>query len=190
MLYPRRMPMELWIKPAAADLVGPYMMQLTEHNKKVIAHREGEEYADSGFDLYIPRNPDHNEGKWVFPPHTTVKIPLGIKIVNRALFARRVQDVRRTSGVWRTEPFYIYARSSISKTPLGLANNQGIIDAGYRGELMVALDNVAPKQWVLNPGTRLVQVCMHDLSPFMVSKVEKDFEATERGEGGFGSTGR
>jgi len=182
MLYPLRMPMELWIKPTAADLVGPYMMQIMEHNKKVMAHREGKEYADSGFDLYIPRNPDHNEGKWVFPPHTTVKIPLGIKMVNRA--------ARRTPGVWRTEPFYIYARSSISKTPLRLANNQGIIDAGYRGELMVALDNIVPKQWVLNPGTRLVQVCMHDLSPFMVSKVEKDFEATERGSGGFGSTGQ
>ena len=71
-----------------------------------------------------------------------------------------------------------------------MANNQGIIDAGYRGELMVALDNITPKQWILNPGTRLVQVCMHDLSPFMVSKVDKDFETTERGEGGFGSTGR
>ena len=178
MLYPHRMPMELWIKPAAADLVGPYMMQLTEHNEKVTAHREGKEYADSGFDLYIPLNPDHNEGKWVFPPHTTVKIPLGIKMVNR------------DAGGGRTDPFYIYARSSISKTPLRLANNQGIIDAGYRGELMVALDNIAPKQWILNPGTRLVQVCMHDLSPFMVSKVDEDFETTERGEGGFGSTGR
>ena len=94
MLYPLRMPMELWIKPTAADLVGPYMMQIMDHNKKVMAHREGEEYADSGFDLYIPRNPDHNEGKWVFPPHTTVKIPLGIKIVNRA--ARRTPRTSAT----------------------------------------------------------------------------------------------
>lgn len=168
--------MELWIKPAVADLIGAYTMQLTEHNEKVSAHQQDQEYADSGFDLYIPRNPDHKEGKWIFPGHTTVRVPLGIKMVNR-------------DGI-RTKPFYIYARSSISKTPLRLANNQGIIDAGYRGELMVALDNIVPKQWILNPGTRLVQVCRPDLSPFKVTIVNTDFENTKRGAGGFGSTGR
>lgn len=184
--------MELWIKPIKGTTYGgeslvnfvqtAYMKQISEHNKKVIRAAEGREYADSGFDLYIPWNPNHKEGKWVFPGHTTVRIPLGIKMVNR-------NSCVYTGSGRNTSPFYIYARSSISKTPLRLANNQGIIDAGYRGELMVALDNIVPKQWLLNPGIRLVQVCRTDLSPFKVKIVDEDFEATERGSGGFGSTG-
>lgn len=174
--------MELWIKPIPDNTPSsnfhqiPYCKQTSEHNKKVGDATEGKGYADSGFDLYIPWNPHHKEGKWVFPGHTTLRIPLGIKMVNR-------------NGI-RTEPFYIYARSSISKTPLRLANNQGIIDAGYRGELMIALDNIAPKKWMLNSGTRLVQVCRPDLSPFKVTITNADFDATERSSGGFGSTGQ
>lgn len=178
--------MELWVIPVniVHSNKEQYKNQTEKHNKKVVAHQQGKEYADSGFDLYVPWNPEHSEGKWIFPPHTTIKIPLGIKIVNR------VSD--RSSGYSlpiASAPFYIYARSSISKTPLRLANNQGIIDSGYRGELMIALDNIIPKQWELNPGTRLVQVCAPNLVPFKVHIVNQDFETTERGSGGFGSTG-
>ena len=80
-------------------------------------------------------------------------------------------------------------RSSISKTPLRISNNQGIIDAGYRGELIIALDNISPVKWILYPGTRLVQSCMPSLTPFNVSIVDKAFDETERGVNGFGSTG-
>ena len=180
--------MELWIKPTntSAELCSLYADQISKHNKKVVAFRQGLEYADSGFDLYIPRNPDHSQGNWVFPAHTTVRIPLGIKMINLG----NGHQLRACKCIRPTLPYYIYARSSISKMPLRLANNQGIIDAGYRGELMVALDNTSVQEQVLNPGIRLVQVCQADLIPFTITIVNEDFENTERGSGGFGSTGR
>ena len=84
--------------------------------------------------------------------------------------------------------YYLYPRSSISKTPLRLANSVGIIDAGYRGNLRIALDNIKDEDYTLKKGTRLVQIC----SPFL-SKIKlilkEDLSETERGEGGYGSTG-
>lgn len=202
--------MELWITPGNTDYCEMlYKNQVEKHNQKVVAYQQGKGYADSGFDLYIPWNPTHSEGKWVFPANTTIKIPLGIKMVNRVSGEDRLEEVKLTetphqnhksaqrlflllpnSSALTTSPFYIYARSSISKTPLRLANNQGIIDAGYRGELMIALDNITHKQWELDPGTRLVQACQSNLIPFKTLIVNEDFEATERGAGGFGSTGK
>jgi dUTP pyrophosphatase len=164
--------MELYIKPDHIEYLGPkYNIQLSEREESW-----GSGYDDSGFDLFIPYNKDTVDGTWVFPGNSTIRIPLGIKVI-------------RGSCEYGTFPYYIYVRSSISKTPLRLANNQGIIDAGYRGELIIALDNISPIKWTLYPGTRLVQSCMPSLSPFNVSLVDKDFDDTERGEGGFGSTG-
>lgn len=179
--------MEVFILPEHAKRCQRwYNEQMIVHNGKVSSHLAGNDYADSGFDLYIPCNTKHDEGKWVFPPNATVRVPLGIKIVNRVSADDKLPNCL---SVGNTHPYYIYARSSISKTPLRLANNQGIIDAGYRGELMIALDNISSTSFELEPGTRLVQVCSPNLEPFKVSLVEHDFETTERGSGGFGSTG-
>ena len=182
--------MELWIKPKCdANLRDLYEAQIIKHNASI---DEPDSYPDSGFDLFIPFNKDHPEGKWIFPPNTTIRIPLGIKMVSKSNdhFTPCARRSLLSKSNDRTYPYYIYARSSISKTPLRLANNQGIIDAGYRGELMVALDNIIPKTWVLWPGSRLLQTCKPDLSPFKVWIVAEDFEETKRGAGGFGSTGR
>lgn len=85
--------------------------------------------------------------------------------------------------------YYLYPRSSISKSPLRLANSVGIIDAGYRGNIMAKVDNLSDEPYTIKAGDRLFQICMPDLrSPIVVvSSVEKN---TERGSGGFGSTGR
>ena len=93
--------------------------------------------------------------------------------------------------------FYMYPRSSIYKTPLRLANNTGIIDSGYRGNLMGAFDNICrpgsayqESTWSqeLNMYGRMLQICMPDLSPFKVEIVET-LDDTSRGAGGLGSTG-
>jgi dUTP pyrophosphatase len=89
-------------------------------------------------------------------------------------------------------PFYTYARSSISKTPLRLANNQGIIDAGYRGSLIGMLDCIKCKYYT-EPYSRLLQICAPGLVPIYVEIVDTIDELgpnTLRGEGGFGSTGK
>ena len=164
--------MELYITQEHRDYLGPkYQIQNTEREEQW-----GSGYDDSGFDLFIPYNKDTEDGTWVFPGNTTIRIPLGIKMI-------------RGSCEFGTFPYYVYARSSISKTPLRISNNQGIIYAGYRGELIIALDNISPVKWILYPGTRLVQSCMPSLTPFNVSIVDKAFDETERGVNGFGSTG-
>jgi dUTP pyrophosphatase len=91
-------------------------------------------------------------------------------------------------------PFQIVPRSSISKTPLGLANSIGIIDRGYTGPLKVALRNHGKDLHVIELGTALFQLVRPDLVPARVQLVDGDHPAfaegaTKRGAGGFGSTG-
>ena len=64
--------------------------------------------------------------------------------------------------------FYLYPRSSISRTPIRMSNSVGIIDSGYRGELMVVVDNINidGEPFVIKKGTRLFQICAPDLAPF------------------------
>lgn len=82
--------------------------------------------------------------------------------------------------------YYLYARSSIAKTGLRLANSVGIIDSGYRGNIMAYFDVI--KNDNIEIYQRLVQICAPDLRPFKVELVDS-LDETERGEGGFGSTG-
>lgn len=82
----------------------------------------------------------------------------------------------------------IRARSSISKTPLRLANSVGTIDAGYRGNLMLALDNIKVDDYTIKKGTRLVQIVSPFLGPINLNLVSA-LDETIRGSGGFGSTG-
>ena len=89
---------------------------------------------------------------------------------------------------YRPTAFYMYPRSSISSTPLRLANNVGIIDAGYRGELLAKVDNLGDNPFEIPRHRRLFQICMPDLKPFTV-KIVQTLSETPRGEGGFGSTG-
>jgi dUTP pyrophosphatase len=121
--------------------------------------------TDSGFDLVCP-------AEVVVPARTTVFVDLGVRTM--------VEGSR--CG------YYLYPRSSLSKTPLRLANSVGIIDAGYRGTLKAAVDNTSDADFTIRRGDRLFQICLPTLEPFAVlfAPVPRD---TERGEGGFGSTG-
>ena len=87
----------------------------------------------------------------------------------------------------------MYPRSSLSKTQLRLANSVGIIDSGYRGNLIGAFDCLSKKgEYKVLKDDRLVQICSPDLAPIMVEIVdteEKLGKKTTRGQGGFGSTG-
>ncbi len=86
----------------------------------------------------------------------------------------------------------MHPRSSISKTPLRLANSTGIVDSGYRGPLIGMFDCLRP-QYVVERFDRLIQVCAPGLMPIyveLVDRVEDLGEDTVRGEGGIGSTGR
>jgi dUTP pyrophosphatase len=85
-------------------------------------------------------------------------------------------------------PYLIMPRSSIAKTPLRLSNSIGLIDSGYRGEIMAAVDNIKGILYKVSPGQRLFQLVAMDGSPIHFRIVE-ELSETSRGTGGFGSTG-
>lgn len=83
--------------------------------------------------------------------------------------------------------FMLVPRSSISKTPLRMANSIGLIDAGYRGEIMAVVDNIKNEPYTINKNDRLFQLVAPSMLPIKVNIVTQLTETT-RGEGGFGST--
>lgn len=85
--------------------------------------------------------------------------------------------------------YFLIPRSSISKTPLRMANSIGLIDGGYRGQIMAAVDNIKSEAYVVEAGTRLFQLIFPDCSPISYELAE-DLSETTRGSGGFGSTGK
>ena len=98
------------------------------------------------------------------------------------------------SGKIYNTGYYMYPRSSLSKTKLRLANATGIIDAGYRGHLIGMFDLVGNDElYSVQHHDRLLQICAPGLVPIIVEVVnslEELGEQTKRGDGGFGSTGR
>lgn len=84
----------------------------------------------------------------------------------------------------------VYARSGLaSKRGLAPANKVGVVDADYRGELMVALHNHGTTSQTIEDGERIAQLV---ITPYLTAQfLEADeLSDTVRGEGGFGSTGR
>ena len=85
---------------------------------------------------------------------------------------------------------FIYARSGLAcKRDLAPANKVGVIDADYRGEVMVALHNHGKQPQTIEAGERIAQMV---IAPFVTASfiLSDELDDTVRGEGGFGSTGR
>ncbi len=83
----------------------------------------------------------------------------------------------------------IYARSGLAtKSGLAPANKVGVVDADYRGELMVALHNHSNTERTVEHGERIAQLVITPYLPAVFEQVD-DLTDTVRGEGGFGSTG-
>lgn len=82
--------------------------------------------------------------------------------------------------------YYLVPRSSLSKTPFMMANSVGIIDAGYRGNIMAKIRSFDPNNSSLDEG-KYFQIVAPDLGPIKVNMVNKLSE-TSRNDNGFGST--
>ena len=124
--------------------------------------------GDVGFDLpaCLP------DTSIIIEPRTRGIIPTGIHL--------EIPD-----GYWAS----IEARSSTSKSMLICP--KGVIDEGYRGELFAVLINVGDKPVTINDGDRYVQLIMHEriVKDIEVEEVD-ELTPSERGDSGFGSTGR
>ena len=134
-------------------------------------------HIDAGVDLYVPTN--------ILTQPISGNGGSTIKVAHNIHCAMYFGDI--PCG------FYMYLRSSIHKTNLRLANSVGIIDAGYRGDVMAVCD-VHPNTIVdIVKHTRIVQLCAPNLTfpicPIMVDTIDALGGHTIRGSGGFGSTG-
>ena len=133
-------------------------------------------YKDSGFDIFMPSDVK-------FEYVRTQLVPFGIKCA-----AYKITQ----NGKRLPQPYDLVPRSSIYKTPFRQSNCIGIIDSGYRGELMAPIDvdqfALQSGPQYIKEGSRLFQIVMPDRQPFRVELVN-ELDETLRGEGGFGSTG-
>ena len=129
--------------------------------------------GDAGLDLPFP-------SQYIIQSQETVLVPFGISA-----------EMTHHVGLHLSKPksFFIVPRSSIYKTPLRMSNSIGVIDSGYRGELMVPVDNMTDEDYYIEKGERLFQIIHPTLQPFEVEMVT-GLSSTKRGEGGFGSTGK
>ncbi len=85
---------------------------------------------------------------------------------------------------------FIYARSGLGiKHGISLSNGVGVIDSDYRGEICVGLINTSNEDYAIQPGERIAQLVLAPVIPAEPTEVES-LDETERGAGGFGSTGR
>jgi dUTP pyrophosphatase len=150
-----------------------YYKKVEEHNANFLSNP----YMDSGFDLFVPKQ-------------TVFTTLFKSEFIDFGLKSEMVLYDCVTEEVYNTA-FTIHPRSSISKTPLMLANHTGIIDSGYRGSLIGAFRWIETDglQYVVEKNTRLVQVCHPSLCPiYVVFVAEDELTNTIRASGGFGST--
>jgi dUTP pyrophosphatase len=123
--------------------------------------------AAAGYDLYAAI-----DNPITIPAHSTVKIGTGL--------AFALPDNTFAA---------IFARSGLAtKQGLRPANCVGVCDSDYRGEYIVALHNDTDNEQIINPGDRIAQIVLMPYIPMVFEEV-KDLDETERGQGGFGSTG-
>lgn len=159
----------IYVDTTDEDLCNLYNDKIGSHNNKLNTNP----FPDSGFDLFTPSEQTMKTDK----PN----------LVDFRIKTAMVKEQNKPSA------FYLYPRSSISKTNLRMANNVGIIDSGYRGYLCGMFDTVhhAKSDFICTKYTRLVQICSPTLEPFRIVRVSSEdmLGVTERGEGGFGSTG-
>ena len=124
--------------------------------------------AAAGYDLYANVSEDTR-----IAPHTTEKIGTGL--------AMEIPD-----GYFGG----IYARSGIAtKEGLRPANCVGVVDSDYRGEIIVAVHNDSDTPRIITPAERIAQII---IQPYLSVEFEEadELAESERGAGGFGSTGK
>jgi len=87
--------------------------------------------------------------------------------------------------------YYLYPRSSISNTPLIMANSVGIIDSNYRGNIIAKVKYIPNNDLInynIDKNTKLFQICAPDLGQIKLNIIQ-ELTVTSRGNNGFGSSG-
>ncbi len=123
---------------------------------------------DSGFDLVIPSH-----------------------ITDNKAYSIRIDHEIQCMVLCDDKPcgYYLYPRSSIAKTLFRMCNSVGIIDAGYRGNIIAYVDHLSGENGsFIRKYTKLFQLCSPTLTKFRDVIIVDELPKTIRGKGGFGST--
>ena len=141
-------------------------VRLLDENARlpVVAH-PGE---DLGYDMFALE-------ATLLPPHITVKVRTGIAVEAR----------HPSSG----EPLGLLVRDRSSMAARGIATTAGVIDAGYRGEILVLMTNLSDAAVELKAGEKIAQMIPVPILTGIVEEVDA-LEDSARAEKGFGSSGR
>ncbi len=133
-------------------------------DKKYLPEKAHE--GDFGFDLRSTMD-------ITLAPGQVTQVPLGVKLALPETVSAKIEG-----------------RSSLAME--GIFPVGGIIDSGYRGELMALLVNLTDQPFEVQDGDRVAQLCVFANYNVAIAPVDSfgDEEETQRGEGGFGSTGR
>lgn len=151
-------------------------------------------YIDAGIDLYCPTSESIKNGS------LSNKVDMGVKCSMIYISVNTITKETRQIPCG----YYLYPRSSTgSKSPLRLSNSIGVMDSGYRGNVIACFDNIDynnqynENMHVIDVGSRLVQICSPNITyPTLINIVPDDSLLdipnmnNRRGAGGFGSTGR
>lgn len=179
--------LNIYLTPEVPDFIVEKYKQLAETTNTVLEEnsKDYKKLFDAGIDLFNIKN------QCVTGRSLSNKIDLGINcsmmFVNNSAAEKKITHCG----------YYLYPRSSTgSKTPLRLANSVGIIDAGYRGNIIACFDNNGNNDFEVVCGDRLVQICSPNITyPTLINivsttkKLEMQNSINRRLKGGFGSTG-
>ena len=133
---------------------------------------------NAGFDLYAASE--------VHVEQTPQFIPFGITC--RLLHVKPMPNGMPHEVIKTDSHFWLAPRSSIFKSGLMMANSVGVIDSSYRGELKAPVWSMTGKSKV-EKGDRLFQILAPDMGHICEVLIVDSLPETERGEGGFGSSG-
>lgn len=189
--YDKIMVLKIFVNREDQTLVNIYDSAIEKHNSKIL----NSDFPDAGFDLFCPESAnfdflssevdiDPQTGKSILNLGTQQKLCINLQVQCSATVYTENYKKYNTG-------FYLYPRSSISKSSLRLANSVGIIDSGYRNNVLAVFD-CKDTSYQYEKYSRLVQICAPSLMPIYVIRVyslEDLGDTTERNLGGFGSTG-
>ena len=150
---------------------------------------------DSGFDLYCADDVPMSVGDTAFLKFG-IESACAIKSKKADPCEGSAECTSASAEATKLKPraFWLMPRSSISKTNFICANSQGLIDSGYRGPLMGAVKKLFGEPEAIKAGIRLFQIVSGSAKPWrkvIVVRTVEEFPkpTSERGTGGFGSTG-
>ena len=164
------------VKPSFVNVVDVEIVQLRE-NAKMPTYEHGE-YSNSGMDLYAAAVAFKEHGKW--KDYQGGDVAPGETVLVKTGFAMAIPEglelqIRPTSG-------------NSLKTKMRIANSPGTIDASYRGEIGIIVENIGDINIAIHPGAKIAQgvLCPVYHAKF---KVVNALSKTDRGTDGYGSTG-